>query len=61
VLIALMGVFIAGNLISALAPSYGVLMTGRVIAALSHGAFFGVGSVVAASLVRRRSRPARSP
>jgi DHA1 family inner membrane transport protein len=51
VLIALMGVFIVGNLISALAPSYGVLMTGRIVAALSHGAFFGVGSVVAASLV----------
>ncbi len=51
VLVALMGVFIAGNLVSALAPSYGVLMTGRIVAALSHGAFFGVGSVVAASLV----------
>ncbi len=51
VLIALMGVFIAGNLISALAPTYGVLMTGRIVAALAHGAFFGVGSVVAASLV----------
>ena len=51
VLIALMGVFIVGNLISALAPSYGVLMAGRIVAALSHGAFFGVGSVVAASLV----------
>lgn len=51
VLIALMGVFIAGNLLSALAPTYGVLMTGRIVAALSHGAFFGVGSVVAASLV----------
>ncbi|MEU4294219.1 MFS transporter [Kribbella sp. NPDC026596] len=51
VLIALMGVFIAGNLLSAVAPSYGVLMTGRIVAALSHGAFFGVGSVVAASLV----------
>ncbi|MEV0791622.1 MFS transporter [Kribbella sp. NPDC050459] len=51
VLISLMGVFIAGNLLSALAPSYGVLMTGRIVAALSHGAFFGVGSVVAASLV----------
>ncbi|WBQ05997.1 MFS transporter [Kribbella sp. CA-293567] len=51
VLIALMGVFVAGNLISALAPSYGVLMTGRIVAALAHGAFFGVGSVVAASLV----------
>jgi DHA1 family inner membrane transport protein len=51
VLIALMGVFIAGNLLSAVAPSYGVLMAGRIVAALSHGAFFGVGSVVAASLV----------
>jgi DHA1 family inner membrane transport protein len=51
VLIALMGVFIAGNLLSAVAPSYGVLMTGRIVAALAHGAFFGVGSVVAASLV----------
>ncbi|MFC9693463.1 MFS transporter [Kribbella sp. NPDC056951] len=51
VLIALMGVFIAGNLLAALAPTYGVLMTGRIVAALAHGAFFGVGSVVAASLV----------
>ncbi|WP_410642276.1 MFS transporter [Amycolatopsis sp. lyj-346] len=51
VLVALMGLFIAGNVLSALAGSYGLLMTGRVVAALSHGAFFGVGSVVAASLV----------
>ncbi|WP_326943421.1 MFS transporter [Amycolatopsis sp. NBC_01307] len=51
VLVALMGLFIAGNVLSALAPSYGLLMTGRVVAALAHGAFFGVGSVVAASLV----------
>ncbi|MDT7798880.1 MAG: transporter, family, inner rane transport protein [Actinomycetota bacterium] len=51
VLVSLMGLFIAGNVLSALAPSYGLLMTGRVVAALSHGAFFGVGSVVAASLV----------
>jgi len=51
VLISLMVLFIAGNVISAIAPSYGLLMTGRIVAALSHGAFFGVGSVVAASLV----------
>lgn len=59
VLLGLMGLFIVGNLISALAPSYSVLMTGRVIAALCHGAFFGVGSVVAADMVapnRRRRR-----
>ncbi|AXB47608.1 MFS transporter [Amycolatopsis albispora] len=51
VLVALMVLFIAGNLLSAVATGYGLLMTGRIVAALSHGAFFGVGSVVAASLV----------
>jgi DHA1 family inner membrane transport protein len=50
-LLGLMVLFIAGNLISALAHSYALLLTGRVVAALAHGAFFGVGSVVAASLV----------
>ncbi|MBP2478048.1 DHA1 family inner membrane transport protein [Crossiella equi] len=51
ILVSLMVLFIAGNVVSALAESYGLLMTGRVVAALSHGAFFGVGSVVAADLV----------
>jgi DHA1 family inner membrane transport protein len=51
VLIGLMGLFIIGNMISAMAPTYEVLMTGRIVAALAHGAFFGVGSVVAAALV----------
>jgi MFS transporter, DHA1 family, inner membrane transport protein len=51
VLMGLLGLFIAGNAISAIAPSYEVMMTGRITAALSHGAFFGIGSVVAASLV----------
>ncbi|MCP3800865.1 MFS transporter [Allokutzneria sp. A3M-2-11 16] len=51
ILVALMGLFIVGNLVSAVAGSYGLLMTGRIVAALSHGAFFGVGSVVAAGLV----------
>ncbi|SNT21747.1 MFS transporter [Rhodococcoides kyotonense] len=51
VLVALMGLFIAGNFLSALAPSYEVMMAGRVVAALCHGAFFGIGSVVAADMV----------
>lgn len=51
VLTALMVLFIAGNLVSALAPTYAVMMGGRVLAALTHGAFFGIGSVVAANLV----------
>lgn len=50
-LLVLMGLFIAGNLLSALAPGYGLLLAGRVVAALAHGAFFGIGSIVAASLV----------
>ncbi|MEV4596842.1 MFS transporter [Amycolatopsis sp. NPDC049253] len=51
-LLLLMGVFIVGNALSALAPSYGVLLAGRIVAALTHGAFFGVGAVVAADLVK---------
>lgn len=51
-LLGLMVVFVAGNLVSALAPTYAVLMGGRVLAALTHGAFFGVGAVVASDLVR---------
>jgi DHA1 family inner membrane transport protein len=51
VLVGLMVLFIAGNLVSAIAPTYSLMLTGRVIAALCHGAFFGIGSVVAAGLV----------
>ncbi|MDY7548614.1 MFS transporter [Glaciimonas sp. Gout2] len=50
-LLILMGVFIVGNLMCAVAADYGFLMFARVVTALCHGAFFGIGSVVAASLV----------
>ncbi|MFE0517965.1 MFS transporter [Streptomyces sp. NPDC058954] len=50
-LMFLMGLFVVGNTLSALAPSFGVLLAGRVVASLAHGAFFGIGSVVAAGLV----------
>ncbi|MEW2412775.1 MFS transporter [Streptomyces sp. NPDC046866] len=50
-LMLLMGLFIAGNVLSALAPVFGVMLAGRVVASLAHGAFFGIGSVVAAELV----------
>src|SRR5205807_1169513 len=46
-LLGLLSLFVAGQTIGALAPSYAVLMVGRVVAALAQGAFFGVGSVVA--------------
>ncbi|WP_459615905.1 MFS transporter [Bordetella sp. 2513F-2] len=51
-LLGLMLIFTLGNLACALAPGYGTLMAARVLTSLAHGAFFGVGSVVAASLVR---------
>lgn len=51
VLLGLMVLFILGNLLSAIAPTYATLLAGRVLAALCHGAFFGIGSVVAASMV----------
>ncbi len=50
-LLFLMVLFIIGNLLSATGPSYELVMLGRIIAALCHGAFFGIGSVVAADLV----------
>ncbi len=50
-LVALMGVFTLGNALSALADGYWTLMIARVVTSFNHGAFFGVGSVVAASLV----------
>lgn len=51
VLLGLMTLFVVGNLVSALAPTYEAMLAGRVVAALCHGAFFGIGSVVAADMV----------
>ncbi|GHB62178.1 MFS transporter [Streptomyces viridiviolaceus] len=55
-LMFLMGLFIAGNALSAVAPSFGLMLTGRIVASLAHGAFFGIGSVVAADLVAPQKR-----
>jgi len=56
VLLVLMGVFVLGNVLCALAPSYGLLMSARVIAALAHGSFFGAAAVVASSLAPPHQR-----
>ena len=50
-LLVLMAIFTLGNLACALAPNYGVLMAARVVTSLAHGTFFGVGAVVATSVV----------
>lgn len=51
ILLVLMGLFVVGNLLCALAPNYAMLMSARVITGLAHAAFFGIGSVIAAELV----------
>ncbi|MGK5546804.1 MFS transporter [Streptomyces sp. URMC 127] len=43
--------FIAGSLLSAIAPNYWILMIGRILSAMAVGAVYGVGSVVVANLV----------
>lgn len=53
VLIGLMAIFIIGNAACAMAPTYGLLMAARILTALTHGTYFGVGSVFAATLVGR--------
>lgn len=55
-LLALMGLFTLGNLLSAVSPSYAVLFAARVLTSLCHGTFFGVGSVVAAGFVAPEKR-----
>ncbi|NHC03149.1 MFS transporter [Acinetobacter sp. 187] len=50
-LIILMSIFTLGNLLAAIAPNYWGLMGARIITSLNHGAFFGIGSIVATSVV----------
>jgi DHA1 family inner membrane transport protein len=50
-LLLLIGIFILGNFFCAVAPTYGFLMASRIATAFCHGAFFGLGAVVAAQVV----------
>jgi predicted MFS family arabinose efflux permease len=50
VLIGLMLIFLVGNLVAALSSSYVVLLFGRIVTAVAHGAFFAIGATVASSL-----------
>ncbi|WP_405556143.1 MFS transporter [Streptomyces sp. NBC_01171] len=59
VLIGLMAVFVVGNALSAFAPGYESLLAARFLSGLPHGAFFGVGAVVATGMVAPE-RKARS-
>lgn len=52
----LMVIFTVGNLLSAIAPSYTTLLFSRLITSLNHGAFFGIGAVMAASVVSKEKQ-----
>jgi DHA1 family inner membrane transport protein len=56
VLVSLLAFFVIGNAMSALAPGYAVMLTGRIVASLCHGAFIGFATVVAGDLVRPERR-----
>lgn len=55
-LLLAMSIFTLGNLVSAMADSYSTLLIGRIITSFNHGAFFGVGAVVATQLVEPDKR-----
>ncbi|GIP22828.1 MFS transporter [Paenibacillus sp. J22TS3] len=55
-LVLLMAIFIAGNAFSAIAPTYFLLIGARIVTALAHGTFLGVGSLIASRLVRPDKR-----
>ncbi|MCS5721080.1 MFS transporter [Herbiconiux sp. CPCC 203407] len=50
-LVLLVGVFVVGNLLSAILPSFELVLAARFFSALPHGAYFGIASLVAASLM----------
>ena len=52
----LMGLYVAGNLLSAVAGSYELLFASRVLTSLAHGAFFGLGAVEASAVVAPERR-----
>lgn len=55
-LIGLMAIFTLGNLLAAVSTSYGMLLAARLITSLNHGAFFGVGAIVAAGLAPKNAQ-----
>lgn len=55
-LMLLMTIFTVGNLMSAMAPGYFTLLAARLVTSLNHGAFFGLGAIVAASVVPKEKQ-----
>jgi len=55
-LLILLSIFIVGNAMCALSPSFGLLLGARILTALCHGAFFGIGAVLASNIVPKAER-----
>ncbi|WP_367432788.1 MFS transporter [Streptomyces celluloflavus] len=55
-LMLLMGLFIVGNVLTAVAPVFGIVLLGRIVSSFTHGAFFGIGALVAADVVASEKR-----
>ncbi|WP_462158882.1 MFS transporter [Pseudoalteromonas sp. GB56] len=53
VLLALMSLFVLGNLLAWQAPSYETLILARILTGLAHGVFFSIGSTIATGLVAK--------
>lgn len=50
-MLALMGLFVVGNVLTAVSPAFAVVLAGRAVTALAHGAFIGIGSIIASHVV----------
>lgn len=50
-LLVLIGLFVCGNLLTALGPTFALTLMGRIVTSLAHGAFIGIGSIMAAQVV----------
>lgn len=55
-MLAIMGLFVLANAATAVSTSYELLVVTRVVSALPHGVFFGVGTAIAASFVAEHRR-----
>jgi MFS transporter, DHA1 family, inner membrane transport protein len=53
VLLAVMGLFVVGNLLAWQSPGYSTLIFARILTGLAHGVFFSIGSTIATGLVAK--------
>ncbi|MBL4829086.1 MAG: MFS transporter [Aliivibrio sp.] len=53
VLLAVMALFVAGNVLAWQAPGYETLIVARILTGLAHGVFFSIGSTIATGLVAK--------